>query len=87
LYSWSSSWTVFVEIGSSRRIFSSVATYAAVVWFFETILNVRQSLPIFVHCSSSLMLSSHEWYADLTLETVALDTPNKVTDFCQRYSS
>jgi hypothetical protein len=37
---------------------------------------------ILAHCSSSLMLSSYDSvYADITLETVALDTPNTVAVF------
>jgi hypothetical protein len=36
----------------------------------------------FARCSTSLMLSSHDWcYAAITLETVALDTPNNVAVF------
>jgi hypothetical protein len=40
------------------------------------------SVLIFAHCSSSLLLSSHDsCYAAITLETVALDTPNNVAVF------
>jgi hypothetical protein len=39
------------------------------------------SMLIFAHCSSSLMLSSHGFYADRTSETVALDTANNVAIF------
>jgi hypothetical protein len=69
-------------------IFSSAVTYAAVVvWFFKTILlHVRQSLSVNVDFHSLLLFADvFPWfvYADITLETVTLDTPNvalSVTD-------
>jgi hypothetical protein len=79
--------TVFVETGSSRWIFSSTLTCAAVImWFFETVLlNLRRSLsvnndfrPLFLFA-----VADFPWfvYADITLETAALDAPNNVTVF------
>ena len=54
-----------VKKGSSIWILSSAVTFtAAVVWFFNTTLLV--DMPF------------HDMYAIITLETAALDTPNKV---------
>jgi hypothetical protein len=67
--------------------FSSTVTYIAVVlWFLETILlSVRRSLSvIFYFCQLFLFADVvFPWfvYADITLETVALDTPNNVAIF------
>jgi hypothetical protein len=84
---WSSRRTAFVETGSSRWIFSSVVTYAAVVlWFFETIfLNVRRSLSLDVDFRPLFLFAevAFPWfvYAGISLGTVALDTLNNVKDF------
>jgi hypothetical protein len=81
---WSLCWTVFMETGSSRLIFSFADTCAAVVlWFFWTILlNVWQSLsvnadfhPLFLFVD---VIAPWFPYANITLETLVLDTPNNV---------
>jgi hypothetical protein len=79
---WCSHRTVFVETKSSRRIFSSALTCTAVVvWFFVTVLhNVRRSLSVSVEFRPLFLFADvvFPWfvYADITLETVALDAPN-----------
>jgi hypothetical protein len=67
---WSSHQTDFVETGSSRWIVSSAVTCAAVaLWFwkqsFSMYNNLFPSMSIFTHCSSSLMLSSHNSYTPM----------------------
>jgi hypothetical protein len=64
---WGSHQTVFVETGSSRWIFHSAVTCAAVVvWFckqsFSLYNNIFLSMLTFAYSSSSLMLSSHDSY-------------------------
>jgi hypothetical protein len=82
---WNSCWTVFVETRFSRWIFSSAVTYAAVVvWLFETtLLNVLRSLSVIVDFRPLFLFTNvvFPWfiYADITLETVALDTHNNVS--------
>jgi hypothetical protein len=47
----------------NRAITSAVTCAAVVLWFLETILNVRRSLSVladFAHCSSSLSLYFHD---------------------------
>jgi hypothetical protein len=85
---WSSRRTDFVETGSSKWIFSSAVTYVeVVVWFFEKkiLLNVRWFLSVNVDFRPLFLFTTvvFPWfvYADITLETVALDTPNNVADF------
>jgi hypothetical protein len=87
--------TIFVETGSSRWIFSSVVTCAAVVlWFLKTLFSVRQYLLFFFTVVSLYVIVEFHplflfagvvfpWfvYADITLQTVALDTPNNVAVF------
>jgi hypothetical protein len=84
---WSSRQTVFMETRSSRWIFSSAVICAAVVlWIFETILlKLRRSHSVNVdfHPLFPLVDVVLPWfvYADVTLETVALDTPNNMAVF------
>jgi hypothetical protein len=84
---WCSRRTVFVEIESSRWIFSSAITCTAVVvWIFETVLlNVRRSLSVNVDYRPLFLFADvvFLWftYADITLETVGLDTPNNTAIF------
>jgi hypothetical protein len=81
---WNSHQTVFVETQSSRWIFSSAVTCAAVVLlFFKTILpNVRWSLSVNVDFHPLFLIADvvFLWFvnANFTLETVALDTHNNV---------
>jgi hypothetical protein len=56
------------------------------MWFFETILlNVRRSLSVNVNFRPLFLFADvlFPWfmYADITLETVTLDTPNNVAVF------
>jgi hypothetical protein len=87
LHLWSSRRTAFVETGSLRWIFSSAVTCAAVIlWFFETILlNERLSFPVNADFHSLFLFADavFPWfvYADITLKTVALGTPNNVAVF------
>jgi hypothetical protein len=95
---WSSHRTVFVEIGCSRWIHIqfcySVTRAAVIMWFFETaLLNVLRSLSVNFDFHSLFLFAAviFPWfvYAGITLETVALDTPDIVTDFfgwCSSYT-
>jgi hypothetical protein len=84
---WSSRRTVFVETGSSKWVFSSDVTCAVVIlWFFETILlSVRRSLSANFDLRLLFLFSDDvfPWfvYADITLDTVTLNTPNNVAVF------
>jgi hypothetical protein len=87
---WSSRRTVFffVKTGSSRWIISSAYTCASVVMsFFETVLlDVWRPLSLILDFRSlSLFTDVVFMYADTTLETLALDTPNNVADFSQMF--
>jgi hypothetical protein len=80
---WSSHRTVFVETASSEWIFNSAAV---VLWFFgKILLSLRRSLCVSVNFRSLFLFvdAVFPWfaYADITLETGALDTPNNVTLF------
>jgi hypothetical protein len=78
----------FLKTGSSRRIISSAVNCAAIVaWIFgnnpsQCTYDLFLPMLIFAHCYSSLMLL-FRWfvYADITLKTAALDTPNNVMVF------
>jgi hypothetical protein len=84
---WSSFRTVFVEIGTSRWIFSSAVTYGTVVaWFFETILpNVWWSLSVNVDFRPLFLFADVVFprfvYSDITWETVTPETPNNMAVF------
>ena len=81
---WSSRRTVFVETGSSRWIFSSTVTSAAVLlWFLDTVLFKGWGFLSLRFGFQSLFLLADDvfpWfvYAIITLETTAMDTSNKV---------
>jgi hypothetical protein len=89
---WSSRWTVFVETWSPRWIFNSAVTCAAIVlWFFQTVLlNVWRSLSVNVDFHPLFPFADVvPWFvyaADITLEIIALDTPNMAV-FCCRCSN
>jgi hypothetical protein len=76
-----------VETGSSRWIFSSAATCSSiVVWFFETVRLMCDGLFLSMLIFAPLLLFVDvvfPWfvYANITSETVALDTPNSVKVF------
>ena len=75
----------FVETGSSKWILSSTCTFAAVVlWFLDTaVFNVWHSLSLSLGFRPLFLLAVDviPWFAYfvITMETAALDTPNKVT--------
>jgi hypothetical protein len=81
---WRSYQIVFVETGSSKWMLSSAATIAAVVlWLLDAILfNVRWSLSLSFGFQPLFLLADDifPWfmYSVITLETAALDTPNKM---------
>jgi hypothetical protein len=81
---WRSRQTVFVERWSSRWMFSFAVTCTAVApRVLETILlSVRQSLSFSVHFHLLLLFTDvvFPWfvYANITLETVAVNTPNNM---------
>jgi len=83
---WSSYQTVFVETASRWILISAVNFAAVLVRFIDTVLfNVWQSIslsfgfrPLFLLADDVLL-----WfvYVIITLETAAVDTPNKVAVF------
>jgi hypothetical protein len=81
---WSSCVTIFAERGSCRWMFSSAVTRdRALLSFFETVLlHVRRSLAVNVDLRPLSLFADvvFPWhvYANITLETVALDTPINV---------
>lgn len=91
---WSSRRTVLVETGDLRCTFNSAVNWAAVVtWFLDTIrVSTRTSLSDSFLLLPQLFLLDvvrPSWmYADVTLDTVALDTPQRsaalVTDAPER---
>jgi hypothetical protein len=83
LDSWSSHWTVFVKTGSLRWIFSPAAV---VLRLYKTILlKVRWFLHVNVDFRPLFLFADviFPWfmYADITLETVAIDTPTNAGVF------
>jgi hypothetical protein len=88
---WSSRQAVYMETGSLRWIFSSAVTCAAVVLcFFETLLlSVWWSLSVNVDFHLLFLFADvvFPWftYADITLETVTLSTPNNMAVSSQMF--
>jgi hypothetical protein len=85
---WSSRRTVFVEIGHQDEYLPTVllSPHAIVLWIFETILlNLRRSLSASVYFHPLFLFADVVFlrfvYSDVTLETVAIDTPNNVAVF------
>jgi hypothetical protein len=80
--------TVFMETWSSRWIFSSAAVHlcfgCSVIFSKQSFSMQAQSLSVIVHLRPLLLFADvFPWfvYADITLETVALDTRNDVAVF------
>jgi hypothetical protein len=81
---WSSYRTVYMETEASRWILSSALTFAAaILWFLDIVLfNVWRSLSLSFSFRPLFHLADDvfPWFLCfvITLETVALDTPNRV---------
>jgi hypothetical protein len=86
---WNSRRTVFVETTSSRLMFSSVVTCATVVvWFSKQSFSIYDgSASVNVDFRPLFLFADvvFPWviYANVTLETVVVDTPNNVAVLSQ----